>query len=74
MALQAALVLAETIASGTPLEDFEARRRPRVAFVRAQTRRRDRTRGLPPGIRNLVRRLAGRRIFRSAYAPLRAQP
>lgn len=35
MALEDALVLAETIASGRPLEDFEARRRPRVAFVRA---------------------------------------
>ena len=74
MALEDALVLAETIASGQPLEAFEARRRPRVAFVRAQTRRRDRTRSLPSGIRNAALRLAGQRIFRSSYLPLRAEP
>ncbi len=74
MALEDALVLADTIASGGPLDEFEARRRPRVEFVRAQTHRRDRTRGLPPGVRRMVLRLAGRRIFRSAYAPLRAHP
>ncbi len=74
MALEDALVLAETLASGQPLEAFEARRRPRVAFVRAQTRRRDRTRRLPSGIRNAALRLAGQRIFRSSYLPLRAEP
>jgi 2-polyprenyl-6-methoxyphenol hydroxylase-like FAD-dependent oxidoreductase len=74
MALEDALVLAETIASGGSLEAFEARRRPRVAFVLAQTRRRDRTRGLPPHLRNVALRLVGRRIVRSGYAPLRAEP
>lgn len=44
MALEDALVLTETIAAGRPLEEFEARRRPRVRFVQAQTHRRDRTR------------------------------
>jgi 2-polyprenyl-6-methoxyphenol hydroxylase-like FAD-dependent oxidoreductase len=74
MALEDALVLAETIASGAPIEEFEARRRPRVAFVRAQTQRRDRTRNLLPGVRNAALRLAGTRIFRSSYAPLRTEP
>jgi 2-polyprenyl-6-methoxyphenol hydroxylase-like FAD-dependent oxidoreductase len=74
MALEDALVIAETIASGLPLEAFEARRRPRVAFVRAQTSRRDHVRGLPHGVRNAALRFAGRRIFRGSYAPLRAEP
>ena len=74
MALEDALVLAETIASGLPLESFEARRRPRVAFVRTQTRRRDRTRGLPTCIRNAALRLVGQRIFRANYTPLRVEP
>jgi FAD-dependent urate hydroxylase len=74
MALEDALVIADTLASGAPLDAFEARRRPRVAFVRAQTRRRDRTRGLPSGVRNATLRHAGQRIFRSNYSPLRAEP
>jgi 2-polyprenyl-6-methoxyphenol hydroxylase-like FAD-dependent oxidoreductase len=47
MAAEDALVLAETVAAGRPLEQFEARRRPRVEFAQAQTHRRDRTRNLP---------------------------
>jgi 2-polyprenyl-6-methoxyphenol hydroxylase-like FAD-dependent oxidoreductase len=74
MAIEDALVLAETVASGGRLEEFEARRRPRVAFVRAQTQRRDRTRLLSPAIRNAALRFAGGRIFRGSYAPLRADP
>jgi 2-polyprenyl-6-methoxyphenol hydroxylase-like FAD-dependent oxidoreductase len=74
MALEDALVLAETIASDLPLESFEARRRPRVAFVRTQTRRRDHTRRLPTGVRNTALRLIGQGIFRANYAPLLAEP
>jgi 2-polyprenyl-6-methoxyphenol hydroxylase-like FAD-dependent oxidoreductase len=74
MALEDALVLAETIAGGQALEEFEARRRPRVEFVQAQTHRRDRTRSLPPGLRAAMLRLAGQRIFRGNYAPLLARP
>jgi 2-polyprenyl-6-methoxyphenol hydroxylase-like FAD-dependent oxidoreductase len=74
MALEDALVLAETIAGGRPLEAFEARRRPRVAFVRAQTHRRDRTRNLPSLVRAATLRLAGQRIFRGNYKPLLAAP
>ncbi len=74
MALEDALVIADVLASGAPLDAFEARRRDRVAFVRAQTRRRDRTRGLPPGVRNAALRHAGQRIFRSNYSQLCAEP
>jgi FAD-dependent urate hydroxylase len=74
MALEDALVLAETIAAGRPLEAFEARRRPRVGFVQAQTHRRDRTRSLSPIVRGAILRLAGQRIFRSNYDPLLARP
>lgn len=74
MALEDALVLADTVASGGSLAEFEGRRHPRVAFVRGQTRRRDHTRRLPPAIRNIALRVAGRRIVRNGYAPLRAEP
>jgi FAD-dependent urate hydroxylase len=74
LALEDALVLSETIGSGRPLAAFEARRRPRVEFVRAQTRRRDRARRLPHGVREAVLRFAGRRMFRGSYGPLRAEP
>jgi 2-polyprenyl-6-methoxyphenol hydroxylase-like FAD-dependent oxidoreductase len=46
MAVEDALVLAETIAAERPLQAFEARRRLRVTFVQAPTYRRDRTRRL----------------------------
>jgi FAD-dependent urate hydroxylase len=74
MALEDALVLAECLhrleAIPAALSDFEARRRPRTDWVRAQTHRRDRTRYLPTVIRNIVLRAFGRRIFRSNYRPL----
>jgi FAD-dependent urate hydroxylase len=75
MALEDALVLAECLgrleAVPAALSAFEARRRPRTDWVRAQTHRRDRTRYLPTVVRNLVLRALGRRIFRSNYRPLR---
>jgi 2-polyprenyl-6-methoxyphenol hydroxylase-like FAD-dependent oxidoreductase len=74
MALEDAIVLAETIASDLPLECFEARRRPRVAFVRTQTRRRDHTRGLPTWVRNAALKVVGQRLFRTNYDALRAEP
>jgi 2-polyprenyl-6-methoxyphenol hydroxylase-like FAD-dependent oxidoreductase len=74
MALEDALVLAETVVVGEPLEAYEMRRRPRVSFVQRQTHRRDRTRRLPPVLRNTTLRLAGRRIFQSNYRPLLAEP
>jgi 2-polyprenyl-6-methoxyphenol hydroxylase-like FAD-dependent oxidoreductase len=74
MAIEDALALAETIAAERSLEEFEARRRPRVEFVQAQTHQRDRTRDLPAIVRTVTLRLAGQRIFRSNYAPLLAPP
>lgn len=74
MALEDALVLAETVATRAPLETHEARRRPRVMFVQRQTRRRDRMRHLPPVLRYTTLSLAGRRIFHSNYRPLLAEP
>lgn len=74
MALEDALVLAECLqrsdAVPAALAAFEARRRPRTDWVRAQTHRRDRTRYLPTAIRNAVLRAFGQRIFRSNYRPL----
>jgi FAD-dependent urate hydroxylase len=74
LALEDALVLADCLHDGRPvpaaLSAFEARRRPRTEWVRAQTHRRDRTRYLPARVRNLVLRAFGRRIFRSNYRPL----
>ena len=67
MALEDALVLADTVAAGRPLEQFEARRRPRVGFVQTQAHRRDRTRNLSPAARNAMLRLARQRIFRGNY-------
>jgi FAD-dependent urate hydroxylase len=75
MALEDALVLAECLRDletiPGALSAFEARRRPRTDWVRAQTHRRDRTRYLPTVVRNAVLRAFGRRIFRSNYRPLR---
>src|SRR5512133_2788914 len=74
MALEDALVLADFLgrleALPAALSGFEARRRPRTDWVRAQTHRRDRTRYLPTVVRNAVLRAFGRRIFRSNYRPL----
>ena len=78
MALEDALVLAaalrETASVPGALAAFESARRPRTDWVRAQTHRRDRTRALPPVVRNSVLRPAGRRIFRANYRPLLAEP
>ncbi len=74
MALEDALVLTECLRGLETIPDalsaFEARRRPRTDWVRAQTHRRDRTRYLPAVARNAVLRAFGRRIFRSNYRPL----
>ena len=78
MAVEDALVLAEMLTAEQPLEQalagYVQRRQPRVAFVQAQTHRRDRTRSLPTIVRNLTLRLAAERIYESNYAPLREVP
>jgi FAD-dependent urate hydroxylase len=74
MALEDAVVLADTLRSAASippaLTAFEARRRPRTDWVRAQTHRRDRLRYLPAPIRNTLLRAVGPRIFRANYRPL----
>jgi 2-polyprenyl-6-methoxyphenol hydroxylase-like FAD-dependent oxidoreductase len=78
MAIEDALVLADALATGQPvpacLAAFERRRLARVRWVREQTHRRDRTRGLPPLIRNCVLRVAGEHIFKANNRPLREEP
>jgi len=86
MAMEDALVLAECLASaiagapavglavGPGLAAFEARRRPRVGWVRSQTHRRDRLRGLPSMVRGPLLRRIGKRVFESNYRPLRSAP
>ena len=75
LAFEDALVLAACLrdaATGTDaVAAFVARRSHRTGWVRAQTHRRDRTRNLPPVVRDLTLRAFGRRIFQSNYRPLR---
>lgn len=78
MAMEDALVLAEILAAGSAwpgcLDAFETRRAQRVRWVQEQTRRRDRTRNLPPVIRDWVLRIAGKKIFKANHRPLRMEP
>ena len=78
MAFEDALVLADVIAArGTSPEaiaEFVGRRRPRLDWIRKQTNRRDRLRGLPRLIREpLLRRMAAR-TYRANYLPLLDPP
>jgi FAD-dependent urate hydroxylase len=76
LAFEDALVLAACLrdAGSVPAARaaFVARRSPRTGWVRAQTHRRDRTRNLPPLLRDLTLRAFGRQIFQSNYRPLMA--
>jgi FAD-dependent urate hydroxylase len=78
MALEDALVLADELARAASISDalqgYEVRRRQRTDWVLAQTRRHDRTRSLPPSVRDPVLRRLGRKMSRSAYRPLLEQP
>jgi 2-polyprenyl-6-methoxyphenol hydroxylase-like FAD-dependent oxidoreductase len=78
MAFEDAVVLGELIGEDGPtpaaLLRFEARRTPRVRWVRAQTDRRDRLRSLPTLVRNVVLRLAATRTYRDNYASLLGGP
>jgi 2-polyprenyl-6-methoxyphenol hydroxylase-like FAD-dependent oxidoreductase len=78
MALEDAIVLADSLAVAATTTDalrsFELRRRPRTDWVLRRTHARDRTRTLPPALRNLVLRLAGERMFRAHYRLLRDKP
>lgn len=80
MAVEDALVLADLLAEPTNAAPatlrsaLSARRSPRTSWIRTQTHRRDRTRGLPSIVRNTVLRAAGERIYHSNYRPLLAPP
>jgi FAD-dependent urate hydroxylase len=78
LALEDAVVLAETIAAEQSLDEslssFAARRTPRISWVREMTHRRDRMRALPPAVRDLVLRMAGTRIFKANYRRLIEEP
>ncbi|MEV1285575.1 FAD-dependent monooxygenase [Micromonospora sp. NPDC049679] len=71
MALEDALVLADALRrSGTvrgALAAYENRRRPRTKWVLDRTRDRDRTRDVPPPLRDPLLRGRGARIFRDHY-------
>ena len=78
LAFEDALVLAACLAQASSVAEalagFVARRHPRASWVRAQTHRRDKTRDLPPLLRDPLLRAFGERIFRSHYQPLLANP
>ncbi len=78
LAFEDALVLAELLAQGVPAGELAARlasrRGPRTAWVGQQTERRDRTRELPPLMRNVVLRLLGTRMYHRNYRPLLELP
>ena len=74
MALEDAVVLGEVLraADGVPaaLKLYEDRRRPRTGWVRDRTRERDRTRDVPPALRDPMLRRRGVRIFSDQYREL----
>jgi 2-polyprenyl-6-methoxyphenol hydroxylase-like FAD-dependent oxidoreductase len=76
MAFEDALVLADTLASvgsqPAALHAYERRRRPRTECVQQRTRRRDRTRGTLPAVRDILLRAVGERLFRADYRGLHA--
>lgn len=78
MAVEDANVLAGLIGASDTIDAataaFVERRRSRVAWVREQTHRRDRTRGLASPVRNVSLRLATRRIYEANYRPLLDPP
>jgi FAD-dependent urate hydroxylase len=75
MAFEDAVVLGEVL-QATPtdipaaLAAYEARRRPRCGQVREQTVERDRTRDVPPALRDPMLRRRGQRIFADQYRGL----
>jgi len=77
MALEDAVVLAESLAAGpvdAALEEFEKRRRPRVEWVQQQSRIAARAWVLPPAERNQVLRERGDQMLRDRYRFLAAAP
>ncbi|MGC5031733.1 FAD-dependent monooxygenase [Micromonospora sp. DT229] len=71
MALEDAVVLAESLRAASSVEaalaTYESRRRPRTRWVRDRTRDRNRTRDVPPALRDPLLRGRGDRIFGEHY-------
>ncbi|WBB70669.1 FAD-dependent monooxygenase [Micromonospora sp. WMMD812] len=71
MALEDAVVLAESLKVAGSVEAalvaYESRRRPRTRWVRDRTRDRNRTRDVPPALRDPLLRGRGGRIFGEHY-------
>lgn len=71
MAIEDALVLAECVSRAPDvnkaLSQFSEQRRHRVAWVRKQARARDKLRGSPDFVRNLVLRTLGTTLYRRSY-------
>ncbi|MFL6047771.1 MAG: FAD-dependent monooxygenase [Propionibacteriaceae bacterium] len=77
LAVEDALVLTETLSSlpvHEALAAYEERRASRIAWVRAQSQRRDSTRSLSPAIRDRVLGLTGRRMAVAGQRALLALP
>jgi FAD-dependent urate hydroxylase len=74
MALEDAVVLGEVLRRGAEvpaaLAEYERRRRPRTGSVHARTREADRTRDVPPALRDPLLRRRGERIFGDHYRAL----
>ena len=71
MAFEDALVLAEMLRTretvAEALAGYESRRRPRTQWVLERTRDRDRTRNVPPSLRDPLLRAKGSRIFQEHH-------
>jgi 2-polyprenyl-6-methoxyphenol hydroxylase-like FAD-dependent oxidoreductase len=78
LAAEDALVLAEELAArddaDSAIAAFVARRRARVAWVHAESRRAAQVFGLAPAIRDAMLRERGNATLRARYEPLRAPP
>ncbi|NMO50849.1 FAD-binding monooxygenase [Actinoplanes sp. TBRC 11911] len=75
MSFEDAVVLADELRKspedvGAALRAYENRRRPRCGEVRDRTRERDRTRDVPPALRDPMLRRRGLRIFAEHYREL----
>ncbi|MGC4805165.1 FAD-dependent monooxygenase [Micromonospora sp. DT233] len=71
LALEDAVVLADSLKAAESVEAalaaYESRRRPRTRWVRDRTRDRNRTRDVPPALRDPLLRGRGERIFGEHY-------
>lgn len=74
LAIEDAVVLAECVYRGPSLPDalksYQARRRDRVSWVRAQSHARDKLRGAPNFVRSVILRSVGTKLYRRSYDPL----